>query len=303
MDRHAFLIMAHNEPEVLATLLRQTDADGFDVYLHIDTKARELQQRFAHYAPHHGRFFLLPHPLDIRWGDISQVDAEMLLLRTAAANGPYAYYHILSGTDLLLKSPEALREAFAAHPEQEYVNYWSSPSHLRDLRRKTSRYYLFTQHIKDKGSPTHAALSLVRNVVLATQKITRFRRSTPKGIEFRKGGNWASITEAFAQYLLQHEPRFRSRLKYTLCPDEIYKQTLLWSSPLQSHAHDAHSEEAEPSTLRKIDWMRGSPYTWQSQDYEELTSSTAVFARKFSSQYIDLVQRIEQHTCTRKDND
>ena len=109
MDRHAFLIMAHNEPEILTALLRQTDAPGFDVYLHIDAKALDLQQRFAHYAPSRGGFYLLPSPIDIRWGDISQVDAEMLLLRTATANGPYHYYHIISGTDLMLKSTQAFR--------------------------------------------------------------------------------------------------------------------------------------------------------------------------------------------------
>ena len=34
--------------------------------------------------------------------------------------------------------------------------------------------------------------------------------------------------------------------------------------------------------LRKIDWERGGPYTWQDDDYDELVNSDAMFARKFS---------------------
>ena len=57
--RHAFLVIAHNEPQVLTALLRQLDATGFDVYLHIDAKAVEMQEQFATYKPHYGGFHFL----------------------------------------------------------------------------------------------------------------------------------------------------------------------------------------------------------------------------------------------------
>lgn len=169
--KHAFLVIAHNEPQVLMALLRQLDATDFDVYLHIDAKAVEMQKQFATYKPHHGGFHFLPQHLDICWGDIAQVEVEMLLFKTAAQQGPYAYYHLLSGVDLLLKTPDQLRQIFSLHPNKEYVTYWKTSGHLRDLHRKVNRYYLFTQHMKDKGSLPHVLCSLVRNVVLALQKL------------------------------------------------------------------------------------------------------------------------------------
>lgn len=58
--KHAFLVIAHNEPQVLMALLRQLDATDFDVYLHIDAKAVEMQKQFATYKPHHGGFYFVP---------------------------------------------------------------------------------------------------------------------------------------------------------------------------------------------------------------------------------------------------
>ena len=33
--------------------------------------------------------------------------------------------------------------------------------------------------------------------------------------------------------------------------------------------------------MRLIDWERGAPYVWTIEDYEELSSSEMMFARKF----------------------
>jgi len=42
-------------------------------------------------------------------------------------------------------------------------------------------------------------------------------------------------------------------------------------------------EPIEPveKSMRLIDWERGAPYVWTIEDYEELSSSEMMFARKF----------------------
>ena len=298
MTRHAFLIIAHAEPRILSVLLRQLDHPGFDVYLHIDAKATQMQKTFADYRPQRGGgFCMLQQHVDVRWGDIGQVEVEMLLLNTAALHGPYAYYHILSGVDLMLKTPDELRRAFAASPHAEYVGFWHSPAHQRDLKRKTGRVYFFTKHMKDKGTPVHALASFLRNVALAVQKLTRYSRPVPDGMEFRKGSNWASITEEACRYVLLHEPRLHHRLRRSLCPDEIFLQTLLWNSHFRDRIFQPEAEDTGYSTLRRIDWRRGSPYTWTETDVDELLGCKEVFARKFSSLHWDVVEAMARHTC------
>lgn len=298
MTRHAFLIIAHAEPRILSVLLQQLDHPGFDVYLHIDAKAPQMQKTFAGYSPQNGGgFCMLQQHVDVRWGDIGQVEVEMLLLRTAAQHGPYAYYHILSGVDLLLKTPDELCRDFAVCPYAEYVNFWHSSAHQRDLKRKIGRVYFFTRHMKDKGTLVHALASFLRNAALAVQKLTRYSRPVPDGLEFRKGSNWASITEDACRYVLLHEPQLHRRLHRSLCPDQIFLQTLLWNSPFRDRILRPEAEDTECSTLRRIDWQRGSPYTWTERDVDELLGCKAVFARKFSSAHWGAVEVVAKHTC------
>ena len=44
--KHAFLIIAHNEPGVLAALLQQLDDERNDIYLHIDARSAAMLGQF-----------------------------------------------------------------------------------------------------------------------------------------------------------------------------------------------------------------------------------------------------------------
>lgn len=169
--------------------------------------------------------------IKVYWGDISLVKAEYLLFETALKNGTYVYYHLLSGTDLPIKSQDYIHEFFHKNSGKEFVGFWQNAAHQRDLERKVFRYYFFTQRLKDKGNLLHEITSLIRNAVLALHKISNYRRKTT--FEFKKGGQWVSITENAVSYLLQYKSTILKRMKYTLCPDEIFIQTLLWNSPFR----------------------------------------------------------------------
>lgn len=106
--KHAFLVIAHNEEALLLALLKQLNYKDFDVYLHIDAKAEGLRQSIERQLSKHGNVFLVANPVDVYWGDVSQIECEMLLFKTAAAHGPYNYYHLISGVDLLLNRQRTL---------------------------------------------------------------------------------------------------------------------------------------------------------------------------------------------------
>ena len=110
--KHAFLIIAHNEPGVLAALLQQLDDERNDIYLHIDARSAAMLGQFAAYRTRRAGFYLVPKPNAVYWGDISQVETELLLFETAFKRGPYQYYHLLSGTDQVIKSQDYLHGFF-----------------------------------------------------------------------------------------------------------------------------------------------------------------------------------------------
>lgn len=288
--KHAFLIIAHAEYPVLEVLLRMLDDERNDVYLHVDRRSAALYDQVALFRMKRVALYLLPRPMKVCWGDISQVEVEYLLFQTAAAQGPYAYYHLLSGVDLPIQTQDDIHAFFQKHQGKEFVGFWQDARHQRDLDRKVSRYYLFTKQLKENKGLTRSFASCCRNVVLAVQKATRYRRT--QEMRFMKGPNWVSVTHSFVTWLIEQKPFVMKRFRYTLCPDEIFLQTLLWNSSFKDKVYSW--QDAEQSSLRKIDWQRGNPYVWKEQDCEELFRSDKLFARKFSSSEMELIHRIEQ---------
>ena len=280
MDKHAYLIIAHNEPEVLRTLLAMLDDVRNDIFVHIDRRARFVYESVKDYKPKHSTLVFLEHPIAVYWGDISQVQVEYMLFERAFSQGPYAYYHLLSGVDLPIKSQDYIHAFFQKNQGKEFVGFWTDAAHRRDLHRKVYRYYLFTRYFKGGNALVHGVCALSRNLFLALQKVTCYKRNQG-GLIFQKGFQWVSITQAFCAYLLSQKENVFHTFRYTLCPDEIFIQTVLWNSPFREHIYN--KENALVGSMRYIDWERGNPYVWQEKDTDELLSSPYLFARKFAS--------------------
>lgn len=283
--------MAHDNPDVLLALLSALDDERNDIFLHVDARASRLFRQMEKWQPLHAGFTLLPEPVEVCWGDISQVEAEYRLFEAASVGREYSRLHLLSGTDLPIKSQNFIHAFFDSHPSCEFVEFWNATVHMRDLRRKVTRRYLFTRHLRDKATAAHLLTAPLRNFFLILQKISGYRRSCE--VEFHKGPNWVSITPVLCKLLLSKKEWVMRRMKQTLCPDEIFLQTILWNSPLKANIYSAPAG-CSPA-MRRIDWQRGSPYVWQSCDKAELAAAPELFARKFTdgdAQLIDFVSHL-----------
>lgn len=283
--RHAFLIIAHHEYPVLEVLLSMLDDPRNDIYLHVDKRSDELYNRVRSFRMKNAGFYLLSDRISVYWGDISQVEVEYLLFEAAFRNAPYAYYHLLSGVDLPVKSQDYIHDFFSKNQGKEFVGYWMDEGHRKDTERKVHRYYFFNRYYKDRQHPFRAPLMLLRNIALGFQKILHSCRT--RDYDFKKGWNWVSITNDFCAFLISQKSLVLKRFRYTLCPDEIFLHTVLWNSGFKKNIYDPDSPQR--GSMRMIDWQRGSPYVWGENDLEELLASDALFARKFSSVNMNLI--------------
>ena len=91
------------------------DDERNDVYLHVDARAVELFNQFKDFQLKKGKLIILKNRIAVHWGDLSQVEVEYRLFETALYNGPYAYYHLLSGVDLPIKTQDYIHEFFQKH--------------------------------------------------------------------------------------------------------------------------------------------------------------------------------------------
>jgi len=110
---------------------------------------------------------------------------------------------------------------------------------------------------------------------------------------YRKGCNWWSITEEFAKEIVSHKDEIEKLYKYTLCSDEIFVHTILWHSRFKDAIYNPNDEYL--GCMRAIDWKRGDPYVWKSEDYDTLINSPFLFARKFSEDDMEIIDKIESY--------
>ena len=111
-------------------------------------------------------------------------------------------------------------------------------------------------------------------------------------MDFAKGANWVSITQACVEYVVSQKPFVLKRFNYTFCPDEFFLQTLVWNQPAFRAALYSEKDEYE-GCMRLIDWKRGNPYVWTLADKEELEQSNRLFARKFDMKHEDIIRWIK----------
>lgn len=289
--KHAFLILAHNDFEILRILLSMLDDERNDIYLHIDRKVVMESLDEGLLSLTNARLFVLEQRIDVRWADISLVKAELLLLETAYMKGPYDYYHLLSGVDLPIKSQDYIHHFFERNKGYEFVPYSQGEANRKDLEWKVFKYHLFCRYYKIPPRFFKRWVHPLRAKFLKLQD--HFRYCRPKEIEFKKGSNWVSITNDLLLIMLEQKSFILKRFKYVCCGDEIFIQSILWNSIRQNKVYP-NSEQLNAG-LRAIDWDRGDPYTWKMEDLQYLLETEHLFARKFDSENMDIVIKIKEH--------
>ena len=273
MGRHAFLIMAHNRFDFLRELLLSLDDERNDIYLHIDKKASDFDpDRFSNLLSQ--ARLILTERLCVHWGGYSQIACELLLLKTALTE-EHDYYHLLSGSDLPLKSPDELHAFFEAHKGTEFIAFDKTLS--PQTKERVSLWHFFRESSFFLAEPADHAATLL-------QRLLRIDRLLGTGIMLRKGPNWFSITEDLARWITEREAFIEKHFRRSVCADELFLQTLAMASPFQKHIYDASGKTGSMANLRYVDWERGdgnSPYTFQEEDREFLLELPHLFARKF----------------------
>lgn len=262
-ERHAYLIMAHNNFEQLKILIGLLDDPRNDIYLHIDKKAGNPNLNIK---LNYSKLFVVD-PIRVTWGGDSQIKCEMNLFE-AAAHGRYMYYHLLSGVDLPIKKQDEIHKFFA---ENRGLNFIGFDEKQDGFRERVEYYHLFRNLVGKSNKLWAMLLKAINKLSLFLQKSLQIKRK--HSIPFAKGPNWVSITDEMVQYLVGEKCLIENTFKYTFCADEVFVQSLAMQSP--------YIKTVVNDDCREIDWIRGNPYTFRKDDIPNLLSSSALFARKF----------------------
>lgn len=277
--KHAYLILAHHEFGLLQTLIDCLDDVRNDIYVHIDKKVKNLPELHTEKA----KLVMLDQRVDIRWADYSMVEAEYALFKEAHRNGPYAYYHLLSGVDLPLKNQDFIHHFFEGNQGKEFIGYTLTEM-TPEISRRMQRWHIFPKHFSRKRN----VYSAFRSVFLRCQELLGIKRNCQT--VFTKGSQWVSITEQMVQYFLNREAWTKKTFTHTFVPDECVMQTLCWESPFRKKLFSTISDGE--GCMRCIGWHGDKLTDWSAADYDTLAHSFALFARKFNSSDPDFIRKI-----------
>lgn len=286
LNRHAYLILVHNQPRLLQVLIDMIDDSRNDIYIHVDANA-DINQFATIHAEKSNLYYT--ERIHIYWGNDSIIYGQNVLLKTAHKNGPYLYYHFLSGVDLPLKSQDYIHNFMdVVHRGYEFLGY----SKNKRLEQRARYYYLFDRHLRSE-SIMENVFSKLRMLAIKIQKRLGVWRN--KNVDFFWGPNWCSITDDLCKYILLNEKEIRNLYKMTCNSDESYIQTIVYGTSFQEKVFDIEDEYR--SCLRLIEWPpnSSSPHTWSREDWSKLISSDRLFARKFTEDDMEFVNDLKEY--------
>lgn len=269
-NRHAYLIMIHNNLPQFEILLQCLDYEKNDIYVHVDKKLKEFTPEKYKKIIKKGNLFILPKRINIKWGGFTQIECELELLKEATKRN-HSYYHLISGADMPLKNQNDIYNFFENHYGMEFIHF--DEKELRnEYRNRINKYYLFTGKKK----------SIIKKIINKLFLLLQFKKNRiDNNIILGKGANWFTITDKLANYVLSYEKEIRKMYKYTLTADEMFLQTLVLNSDFKEKLYNQKFNDDYSSILYCIDWKRGNPYVYKEEDFNELMNSKMLFARKF----------------------
>ena len=288
---HAFLIIAHNQFNMLEKLICALDDERNDIFIHIDAKVRDFD--FDHFLSlaKHSRVIFTDERVNVTWGDYSQVKTEIVLLKKAIAcenaDKPYQYFHLISGVDLPIKTNDYIHHFFDEHNGKEFIHF--TDNRVTQLSVNRLQYYHFFRRRRN------TIFKILSQLLLRIQKALHINRLKKRNLLVQKGCNWFSVTGQFAHYLFDHLEEYAGVFKHTYCADETFVQTVLVNSPFKDNLYMPDCSDNHEACMRLIDWERGNPYVWRSEDYDAIMHSPCIFARKFDMNIdSEIVEKIIQ---------
>lgn len=293
-NKHAYLIMAHHHMNQLKRLIKILDYEKNDLFIHVDVKCNEFNADELLKEVEYSKIMFVPR-LDVVWGDFSQIQCELQLVKYAVAENHYQYLHLISGDDFCLKSKSEIYDFFNSNYPCEFVYYDMENDALKAAGRCNEYHFLQrkTGHKKNEDS----FLRNIEKKSLAIQRVLGVKRSKKIENILGKGANWFSITGDFAEYLLKQEKMIRKYFKYTVCCDEVFLHTVLNMSPYKKNLYKVPKNERPFYTnMLYTDWNRGKPYIFKTEDFSRLIKLPYMYARKFDETVDDeIITMLENH--------
>lgn len=282
----AIAIQCHSNSEHINRLIEFFKDEEIDIYLHIDKKSNIVNS--INYL-NNKNVNIVDDPIDVKWGDFSQIKATLKLFKKIKSKDIYYdYIHLISGSDYPIKSLNQFKYFFTNN-KQQYINCGQLPNKYL-TKGGLDRYKVFypSWMIDRPANKIKRFIRICyRELILNTRLLMRNTKHLGKVCY---GSQWFSITGECMDFILhfvEENKRFCDFFKNSIYPDEMFFQTIIMNSDFNNRV--------ENNNLRYIDWTekKASPKELDIEDISKAIISDSYFARKINNmEVIDYIENI-----------
>jgi hypothetical protein len=286
----AFLILAHDQPDHLAELIKAVVSPSSAAFVHIDRKSDISKFRDAERA---GAVFIKER-VRVYWGGWSQVAATLALIRATLADPrKFTHFALISGVDFPLARPEAIL-SYVRRSGKEHINMVPMPNAA--LNKPLTR--LSVRHLEGGKRQKGIRAQLVRfaNFVLARLPERKFARAL-QGMKPHAGSQWWLLSRSAVEAALEatNDRQVLRLFKTSLIPDESFFQTIVAARvpPDRIGRAFTYTDWSVPNPPAIIDERHVWKVTRPNFELDDLYGrSPCFFVRKFPPDRADLRQAL-----------
>ncbi|WP_410471774.1 beta-1,6-N-acetylglucosaminyltransferase [Faucicola mancuniensis] len=206
MKKHAVLIQTHKPIDYFIQLAKREKNVNF--YVHFDKKVKNFEKVNLE------NIYYLDNRIDVKWGGFSQVQATLNLFETAFSNSENAYFHLVSGEDVVLQDFDFI--------EKNWKENFNFAVMLQCEQNPKYRYRFIMNAL-------HADSDWQRSFV--GKVLTKLQQGFAKVVLYQKltffGSQWFSVTREDWAKILPFVQEYSEFFCQKLVPDEHFLQTLI----------------------------------------------------------------------------
>lgn len=285
----AYLILAHRNPQLLKRVIKALSCEKCAFFIHIDKKSS--MKEFSCVCGNNVSFSRERIP--VYWGEFSQVQAVLLLLRQALESPQHSdYFVLLQGSDYPLRSGAYIHKFLEENRGTEFIDLVKMPAPGKPLSRVNTVRYPSDKPVRRLVSRILAKLGLAQ----------RDHRKYLGSLAPYSGSACWTLSRDACQYMVQfmeRNPHVEKFFQNTSACDESLFHTILGNSAFASQIRrslvytDWSTENSHPATIddRHVAFFDAQEKVLLNDVYG---SGEALFARKFSDDNLALPERIDE---------
>ncbi|MBO5469810.1 MAG: hypothetical protein J6A03_08765 [Lachnospiraceae bacterium] len=276
-NRHAYMVIAHDQEEILVKLLQKLDCINNDIVLHIDKKSSINRERLLRVCQKSK--VNLCESVKVQWGGYSQIKATINCLKAAAKMGNHMFYHLLTGMDLPLRSIEDINFFYEKHDGKIFLSLAGREECKKQFKKRLLYPHLLREYCGNKKN----IFTVINRALWLLGLLFHVKNTRIDENDFCFGNAYWDLPEDVVNDLIMNEKQLEKIYKFSLCCDEAFVHTFVAGNETYSNRiYDCNFGNAEKGNMRYVRMNElGNAAYLTKEDILIAKEKGCLFARKF----------------------